>query len=180
MEITITEALSEINLINKKIEKKQNTVMTNLVRFEHSEDLFKKLGGSEAFVATELQSIRDLRTRLVMIRSGIAKANQETSITVGKNTRSIFDWLAWRREVSTTELDFNKNVYNTVTTHQKDLENNPRVVKSEDGKPVELAKAHYHVDASAFLKESEYLVEVLEKLDGQLSLKNATVTITLQ
>jgi hypothetical protein len=48
MQTTITEALSEINLIKKKIEKKQQDVIGNLVRWEHLKDPFESVGGASS------------------------------------------------------------------------------------------------------------------------------------
>ena len=48
--ITITEALSEINLIKKKIEHKKKTAMGLLVKAEHAKDPYESEGGTKSFL----------------------------------------------------------------------------------------------------------------------------------
>lgn len=90
--ITITEALSEVNLIKKKIASKQNRITTALVRATHVADPFESEGGSKAMIKSELQGIHDLNRRLARIRAGISQANLETEITIGEDNRTIHDW----------------------------------------------------------------------------------------
>ncbi len=42
--ITITEALSEVNLLKKKIEKKKEMILANLAKFKHVPDPYEKQG----------------------------------------------------------------------------------------------------------------------------------------
>ena len=57
-------------------------------------------GGSVSAIKRELQAIHDLEERMVRIRRAIQHANQVTNVTIGKQARSIADWLVWRRDVS--------------------------------------------------------------------------------
>jgi hypothetical protein len=58
--LTITEALSEINLIKKKLVSKRGNVTQNLTRALHVKDPYESQGGSEAMIRAEVQSIADL------------------------------------------------------------------------------------------------------------------------
>lgn len=101
--ITITEALSEINLIKKKTIKKQEIVTQNLARAKHMPDPYVNEGGSFEFNKRELQAIKDLNLRMTKIRGAISRANLENKITISGETRSINDWLTWKREISGQE-----------------------------------------------------------------------------
>ena len=174
--MTITEALAEIKLIEKKAEKKRQTVGANLVRYEHVKDPFESDGGSKVAMKREVQSIGDLENQLVKIRSAIAKANIETTLTVGEQTKSVYDWLTWKREVSEKQVQFFKHVYENIK-HQIDKQaTNPQVFKTEEGQ-VQVAKLSYNLEYADFLSASQKLSDTLETLDGKLSLKNATVMV---
>ena len=177
--LTITEALAEINLLNKKITSKEQTIMANLSLAAHLPDPFKHDGGAQEFINKELQAVGDLQERLVRIRAAIAHANLENTITLGEQTRSIFDWLTWRREVSQKQVGFLREVVRTVKEHQDKEMRSPSCYKlEEDGvEKVKIVKFLYPVDYAVNLKKQEKLNDILEELDGKLSLKNATITV---
>src|SRR5271154_1619796 len=104
--MTITEALSEVKLIEKKVTKKRETVMQNLVRAEHIPDAFVNEGGSNKVLTSEIQSIQDLSLRLEKIRASIARANLDHDITLNEKTKSIHEWLTWKRETAEKEGQF--------------------------------------------------------------------------
>src|SRR3990167_9466260 len=97
---TITEALAELKTLAKRIEKKKEFVMQHLLRQELLKDPLEKDGGSFAVVDRERQAIGDLQQRIIDIRTAIARANESTEIVVDDVTRSIAEWLVWRREVA--------------------------------------------------------------------------------
>jgi len=176
--ITITEALSEINLIQKKISAKQEIVSGNLTRFEKTPDPFAKEGGSEKYIQSEIQSIEDLYKRWVTIRSAIAKANTVHTITIGEKTMTINEWLNWKREVATAQkLFFHKVHYQTKQALDANA-SRPSVYKDDDGKNI-IVNLLSNVDYPEFVKKEHEIIEILERLDGQLSLKNATITIDI-
>src|SRR5689334_8132500 len=106
MKITITEALAEIKTIAKRIEKKRETVGQYIARQDALKDPFQDRGGSRQVLATERQSIADLTSRIVTIRTAIARANSDTVVEVGGRKMSIEEWLVWRREVLPGERAF--------------------------------------------------------------------------
>ena len=178
-QMTITEALSEVTLIQKKIEKKQATVRDNLTVYEHQDDPYEKDGGLTKAMEAEVQSITDLEKRLLQIRRGIAKANMETEVKIGERTMSIFDWLNWRREVAKSSSSFAQTIY-TKTKQTLDSNASRPAVYKDENEEQHLAKVKAVLPHTDYLKKAEDIEETLERLDGQLSLKNATVTITLQ
>lgn len=174
--ITITEALSELNLIKKKIEKKQAAVLDSLTRLDHMPDPFEDIGGSRAFVKIELQAIDDLRRQFVKIRSEIAKINTTTDVSVMGSTMTINEWLNWRREQATESRDFAYSVANKVKSAMDQHANRPPLVKDDQGN-IRVINIIANVDYYKCLEKQQTISDMMEKLDGQLSLKNATTMI---
>jgi hypothetical protein len=178
--ITITEALSEINLIKKKLATKHQKVNEMLIRADHVPDQFEKEGGSKVVIEREAQSIHDLQMRLIHIRSGISKANLNTPITISEGTltmmQSIHDWLIWKREIVKDHIAFLHGVNQTVKSHLDAISKQPQVYKDEAG-VIQLVKSVVNIHYPDWLTAQSNIQSILEKLDGQLSLKNATVLI---
>ena len=177
MDITITEALAEVPTITKRIAKKQQAVLDYLARPAAMRDPHPDKGGSVAFVSQQLQGIADLEQRLIDIRSGIARANASTTITVGDKTRTITDWLTWRREVAEGQRNRLAAMANYLRgIRQKAQQSGAKVSTDQtDG----LSDWLVNVNEQDLSEQIEALETTLGALDGQLSLRNATVTITL-
>lgn len=173
--LTITEALSEINLIGKKIEKKSEAIMPALARMDHVPDPYPE--GAAAYIEAELQSIKDHEDRLVRIRSSIARANLDNEIDVEGEKRPIFSWLQWRREVYEKRVSHYKNLLNQVNTHISNQNRNYQVFKDERTQETKLSKLILNINVKMVNSELERLLIINEKLDGLLSLKNATIVI---
>lgn len=176
MSLTITEALAEIKMLGKRIEKKREFVRTYLVRQEQFKDPLQAQGGSVETLRQERQAIRDLEGRVVQLRHAIRRANEDTTITIDGDSRSISDWLTWRREVAPGQQTFLgtlKSQLQQVRTQavQKGL----NVVADES--QAKSQDVIVNVDERALATDAEHVEVVLGTLDGQLSLKNATVTI---
>lgn len=179
--ITITEALAEIHLINKKIEKKKENIKRNLLTVSNIEDPFKNDGGAKEYIKREKQGIEDLYKALVKIRSEISKANLENSITIGDETKTIFSWLTWKREVANDYNSFLKEAADLVTQSLERHLKQPQVYMrgEQKEKEIEIVKYSSNLDTAAWYKENEEKEDKLNKLDGLLSLKNATILIEI-
>lgn len=174
--ITITEALAEINLIKKKIEDGETGVRSILVRASHVPDFYQEHGGAPLMIQRTQQSLKDLRKRLLDIRSGISKANIENKISIDGDERSIFDWLTWKREVYPSLEKSLKEQIQTLKKSAEEETNRPQVWKDEEGK-TKLVSYVRNADLRTMEDEYSKIVEIFGRLDGQLSLKNATITI---
>lgn len=173
--ITITEALAEIPTIGKRVGKKQKFIKDYLYRQANIRDPHEKNGGSAVLLKQEFQAIKDLEDRLIAIRAEIQRANQENTIAIGEETRTIADWLTWRREISSTTQNFYAQLSNSLnhvrtTAMQRGLS----VTDKDTGSPSDFV---VNLDEKWLAEEIEHLENVLGILDGQLSLKNATITI---
>lgn len=177
MPLTITEALAEIKTINKRLIAKRAGVNPFLARQDGVRDPLEKSGGSLSFIASERQSIRDLTTRIVALRRGIQRANDSTSITLASTTRTISEWLTWRREVAPGERDF----LNQLRSQVNSLRDNAKRQGVQMIAPGSTASAPtdiiVNIDEAKLAVEIEALEETLGSLDGQLSLRNATTII---
>ena len=179
--LTITEALAEIKTIGKRIAKKREGIQLYLARQEALKDPLAADGGSAEFIARERQAIDDLETRLVMLRAFIAAANARTPVTVAGVTRSVADWLTWRREVAPGQQAFLGQLRARVeSVRQQAASKGYGVVSATaiagagDLKPTDV---WVNVSEQALAQEIEHLELVLGSLDGQLSLTNATTTL---
>ncbi len=173
---TITEALAELKVIDKRIEAKRQFIGANIMRPEQLKDPFEKDGGSVTALAKELQAVGDLEERKVSIRRAIQQANEATSVTVGKVTRSVADWLVWRRDVAPQQQSFLTQMRTGIDNNRKQaLQRGQTLATADAVKPGDII---VNVNELELASQLEELGATLETLDGQLSLKNATVPIT--
>lgn len=183
MAITITEALAEIKTIQKRITKKRETITTYLSRQEGLKDPLDKGGGSVKVIAAERQAIADLEARIVELRRGIQNANDVTDVAINGTTRTISDWLTWRREVAPGQSVFLGLLRNRLSLVREQARRQGASVISAVSQNVNVAADKKDVDIVVNISEKELadeieaLEETLGQLDGQLSLKNATTPI---
>jgi len=180
-EITITEALAEIKTIGKRLSKRRQFVMDHLVRVDRMKDPHEDKGGSKKVIEQELQGIKDLEGRIVGIRSAINKANQTTELTIGKITRSIADWIIWRREVSAGEKQFLSVMREAINKTRGQRIGLQMPIRAA-GSPADIQESGFEInlDEKHLAEDIEAIEEVLGSLDGKLSLLNATTTIQVE
>lgn len=178
---TITEALAEIKTISKRISKKREHLNQFLARNEGMKDPMEREGGSAEFIRRERQAISDLEERVVDLRRAIATANAATMLSVNGDTRSIADWLTWRREVAPGQQQHVRQLQATIQNlrlqaAQKgvNLLSPSASVQVGDVKPQDIV---VNISEAELAEEADHLEDVLGTLDGLLSLKNATTTI---
>lgn len=179
MGITITEALAEIKTVGKRVEKKRQFVLNYLARQDGVRDPLEKDGGSAKAIEQERQGIRDLENRLVALRHGIQKANDDTQVTVNGTTRTISGWLTWRRDVAPGHQAFLKNLQSGLTNIRNQAKSQGAAIISASATTAETKPTDIvvNINEGEVSREVEELEDTLGTLDGQLSLKNATVTI---
>jgi hypothetical protein len=175
-EITITEALAEIKTIGKRIEKKREFINGILFRQDMLRDPHEGDGGSRAAIAREQQAIVDLEGRVVALRRAIRHANDEVTVTIGGTTKVIADWLTWRREVAPqakAQMERMRGALHGMREQAKRqgaaVVSNPETASRQD--------VVVNINESVLASEIESMEITLGELDGQLSLKNATVLI---
>lgn len=174
----ITEALAEIKTIAKRITTKREFIGGYLARQEGVKDPLEKDGGSIAVIRQERQAIHDLESRIVALRRGIQHANETTVVTINGASRSIADWLTWRRDVVPSHRTFLLSVRDSLG-RLRDKAKREGITVIPGGTPGEAQPTDFvvNIDERALAQEIEQLEDTLGQLDGQLSLVNATVPI---
>ena len=181
--MTITEALAEIKTIEKRIGKKRDFIGQHLARDERLRDPFDKDGGSAQMVARELQGVKDLEQRRVTLRLRIQEANQRIQVGVNGETKSLAEWLVWRREVAPPRQQFLRTLAQALDKGRKDAQSKGMTLVGA-GAQVQVGQANtvnvfVNINERELVEEIERLETILGDLDGQLSLKNATETIVI-
>lgn len=174
---TITEALAELKVIDKRVETKRQSIGQYVIRQEMVKDPLEKDGGSVTFIERERQSVADLENQKVAIRRAIQAANVATELTVNGATRSIADWLVWRRDVSPKSLAFLKAMVQNINAIRQDQLKKGINVVAQDSPTKGQNDIIVNINEQQLSKEIEDHEATLGTLDGLLSLKNATIQI---
>lgn len=174
---TVTEALAELGTIEKRLNKKKEFVLSYISRPEGLKDPLVKDGGSFEALKSSRQAIKDLGDRVVRIRTAIQASNMKTTITIGDVTKTVSEWLAWRKEVAPEQQSFLMSLNTKVQQARNAAAQRQASVVTEGKTASKDTDVHINVDEGELAKEAEFLEEVLGTLDGQLSLRNATVQI---
>lgn len=176
VKMTITEGLAAVKTINKRLNKKRMNLMPYLWRHSSERDLLEKSGGSAEHIKREMQGISDIESRLIGIRDAILAANRTYQITVRGITRTISEWLTWRREVAKDRLLFLSQMHQGIlAAREKARQKSMQVTTSSQTE--DMNALVIVIDEAALVKDIELMEQVLGDLDGQLQLKNATLTI---
>jgi hypothetical protein len=166
---TITEALAEIKTISKRVETKREFVQRHIARPRQVVDPLEGEGGSEKAVKESLQSLGDLAERITELRTGIHKANLKTRLTVNGHTRTIQEWLAWRKETAPlVRLVYQGLVRGIEQLRTQFVRDNPTLEKGD------IITTYPEKEMADKLEDIE---TTLGELDGALSLANATTDI---
>lgn len=190
--LTITEALAEIKTIGKRIATKRGFVDKHVVRMGRLpgglkiSDPLEAKGGSEKLVGEAMQAIGDLEKRILVLRRAIAEANTKTELTIGDSTRTIADWLVWRREVLPDQKRHLMALRHRITQQrgayiQQQTQQLQQRPATDDSSPDSMTPVDITVCINEFdlLQSIERLEAVEGELDGALSLKNATTMVNL-
>ena len=177
--MTITEALAELKTLQKRIEKKRAFCRNYVARQECYKDPLESSGGSRTAIARERQAIKDLEERIVRIRTEINIANMATFLDVLGETRTVAEWIIWRREVAPGRQGDLQNLIQSLQRFRDDANRRGSAVVSTDAQATKQTDFIVNINEQELIQESERLEEILGVLDGLLSLKNATTTLTL-
>ena len=168
--------MQEIKTLAKRIEKKRKFIEAYLWRSNQIKDPHEKDGGSHMLIKKERQAILDLENNIINIKRRINMANAATHVTICGETRTIADWLIWRRELATKRKRFLESVQLTVQS-ARSRATQRGIQVSDDPYKAGVNDVIVNVDEKLLAEEIERIEEILSSLDGQLSLKNATVQI---
>ena len=176
--ITITEALAELKTLEKRIAKKLDNIIPYVFRQEAIRDPLEKQGGSKQYIERELQGLYDLQEHRLSLRRAIQKSNEQTEITALKETRTIADWLMWRREILPQKKLILEKVLQAITQARTQANQQNLSVTTKDSGQYS-SDLIINIDEIEVREDLESLEEIDGTLDGLLSLKNATTLIEL-
>lgn len=174
--MTITEGLQEIKTLLKRIEKKRTFVKGYLWRQNQIRDPHDKIGGSHALVKQERQAIKDLEDNIIDIKRRIDTANANTSVSICGETRSIAEWLIWRRELARNRKHFLESMHSTIQAARTEASRKGLGVSDASSKAGDF-DVIVNLDEKGLADDIENVETMMSTLDGQLSQKNATVQI---
>lgn len=176
--MTITEALAEIKTILKRIQSKREFVETYQLRLDSLKDPLEKDGGSAKAVTEAAQAISDLEGRIVALRVAIAKANATNRIEIEGVERAIEDWLIWRREIAPGQERFLQTLTGRLAAARQQVSGQKYQWGKEtpQDKPADIV---VNIDETKLNADKEKIKNILGQLDGQLSLKNATILLSI-
>lgn len=174
---TITEALAEIKTIGKRIEAKFAGLQPYVAREDKVRDPLNDQGGSRQYIQREMQAIRDLEDRKILLRLAIQRANQNTSLTVGGETQVVAWWLTWRKEVAQEQAHRLRSVREAILRLRNDQRGKGRTVVGVNQTPTTPEDILVNVDEVELNQKIERIETALGELDGKLSLLNATTFV---
>lgn len=173
---TIAEGLQEIKTLHKRIEKKREFIKNCLCRYNQMRDPHEKDGGSNLIIKKERQAIKDLEDNVIEIKLKIDAANANTSVKVCAEVRTIAEWLVWKRELAVKKKRFLELLQSSIqSVRNQAIQKGSSVVESD----IKAAAMDIiiNVNEMELANEIEQMENILSTLDGQLSVKNATVQI---
>lgn len=175
--MTITEALAELKTVGKRLEKKKEAVEAYLMRDARLKDPLEKEGGAVEFIKRERQAVSDLQERTIALRTAIQRVNLTATLTVEGHTRTVAEWLTWRREVAQWHGIFLQHMASGIKgIRDKALRDGRVVVQAGVAQDNDII---VHLDEKELHEKLELHEKILGDLDGKLSLMNATTQVAV-
>lgn len=176
MQTTMTEALAELKTLEKRVASKRDYVKMYVARQDIVRDPHEAKGGSRVIIGQERQAIGDLEARRVAIRVAIQAANRATTITIDGITKSIAEWLTWRKEIAPGQKAFLAELQQGIKgLRAKAIQQGGQINQPQGGTSPQ--DWQINLDEGELGAQIEAMETTLGTLDGLLSLKNATTLI---
>ena len=183
-DLTVTEGLAEIKLTHKKLASVTENARQYVVHPASQLDPLAKSGGSTKYIKEQLDSLNGLSDYLVQLRSAIAASNMGTLFTIRGVTKTVQQWLEWKREAGPKKLEALHEILEKIQTSREDAARHAAISSARSSAVVQQATilpegVTVNLDESALLKEIQELEELLAVIDGQLNQVNAQTKIKL-
>ena len=178
MKTTVTEALAELKTLEKRINKKLANVQPYVFRQEALRDPLEQQGGSRGYIEKEIQSMEDLQEHRLALRRAIQVSNENTDVAVLGETRTIADWLMWRREALPQKISVYTQILRKIEEGRREAEQRGCNISTQDSKKFGMDFV-VNVDEIDIREMLDKLENIDGTLDGKLSLKNAVTVIEL-
>ena len=110
--------------------------------------------------------------------AGRGAVNESATITIGEQTRIIADWLVWRREVAPKQSLYFASLRTKIEQARQEATRKGAGLSTsaETARPNDIV---VNINEQDLARQIEALEEAQGRLDGQLSLKNATLMIDI-
>jgi len=165
----IIEALKELPLIIKKIEKNNGLIQEYAAISTNRENPFGSIEACKEKVKSLLQSNQDLIDNYLELKRDISYTNAISELKIGDKTISITAWLMYRNILSSLELEGYSNL------NTKYAESSFSVSKEEAVLGVQINRMYYEGEK---LKAIETIEDRVGKIDSALEIFNATNSLT--
>lgn len=168
----IIEALKELPLIDKKLTKNEQLLLTysasvdagtiyNSLKFASAEEQTKQ-------VASLIQSSEDLVSRKAKIRKVLSKTNATIEVTIDGNVKTISEWIEYRK----AGLNLLQRSYNQLQDNQCIREVQSTKFDGQQG-----IKVIRHYDEATRNAKLNAILELASKIDTTLETVNATTDL---
>jgi hypothetical protein len=174
---SITEALAELKTIDKRIASAVEFINKYNIRQGSTIDPLDDEGGSHVVIPQKMQSITDLLERKLAIRTAINKTNAITNVTVCGVTKTIAEWIVWRRECSGKELVALQGFQRGILDARQQCLSKQMTLKDDGTQPSKVTEVSSFIKELPLAKRMDWIREVESTLDGKLSLTNATTLV---
>jgi hypothetical protein len=174
---TLTEALQLTKTLKERIAKKRERLTGHVARLSIMKDPMTEEGGQKEHVQREFQAISDLEEQLIETRRRISETNIESFLVVEKESKSICDWLNWRREVVEERKKFLDLVLKHLDRLRKKTEQDKIQLESAEDERAADFELIVNVSEQKLREELEWIETALGSLDARLSVKNATTEL---
>lgn len=171
--LTTAEALAEFDRIDRRLARKRQLIEAYLFRDAALRDTLAPEGGTPAVLAAELAAIAALQERKLVLRRAIQAANERAGVTLRGVTRSLADWLVWRREVAGDRSAFLTRLRNRIRQARQEAVR----AANQAGATAVKRDVIVHLDEKALMEQAEALEETAGDLEGQVTLRNTTGTV---
>jgi len=157
---TIQEGLEDTETFLRELDERRKFILDHVVHEAYQQDPLEDRGGSKSAIREALEAIDRLSEMILVTRVAINKARANTDVTVSKTTKTVEEWLIWRKELSIGALSFVEYLAEKVRNAR------------EWGDDFLV-----NLDEEELAQMEKDLLETLGELDGKLSVIYATTDI---
>jgi len=176
--LTLTEAFAEIAAIDRHLARKRHLLHLLAIRPGYLRDPLASAGGLAAVAAQQQAAIEALEERWIVIRRAVRAVAQSVTITLGAETRPMADWLEWRRKVAYEQRKCLRTLREQIDDAWREARAANAAYAEGDG-PDHAFGILVNLNEQELARQTELLEEAISGLEGQLSLKSATLTIEI-
>ena len=171
MEISITRALVELKLIQKKIDKEvENGTFITMRKGAEAPHRFKSIDEFNSSAQSSYDKITDLIDRYRNIKSKIILSNAVTEVTIGTTVMTVAEAIEKKNSINFDKFFLNKlkNQYGYISNELEDRNRDVELrldsfVEANLGKDSKIKKEEYEAIAEPFLKRNKW--EIIDPLN---------------